>query len=65
MKPDKKSFMAGFDAGYALGQDHAGEGAGWLEAPDRYEAWKRLQTPKKTLPKKIKDSSIGDEDIPY
>lgn len=64
MKPDKKSFDAGFTAGYALGQHHAGEGGGWLEPPTRDKAWKEFQQPKKR-PKKVKKLSMDDDDIPY
>lgn len=72
MKTDKKSFNAGFDAGYALGQHHAGEGGYWLTPPTRDVAWKEFISPKKKkLVEKVNpideddDVELGDEEIPY
>ncbi len=56
-KKDKDSFMAGFSAGYALGQDHAGEGGYWLTPPTREVAWKVYITPKK----KVKKEKLSDD----
>ena len=64
MTPNKKAFDAGFDAGYALGQSHAGEGGYWLEPPTRDKAWEKFLKPKKKT-KKVKKLSMDDEDIPY
>ena len=70
MKPDKKSFDAGFSAGYALGQSHAGEGGYWLEPPTKDKAWEEFLKPKKMV-KKITpideddDIELDEDEIPY
>ena len=61
MNRDKKSFTAGFDAGYALVQHHSGEGGYWLTPPPCDVAWKEFLKPKKKLPKKVEPIDEDDD----
>lgn len=67
MNAHKKSFDAGFTAGYALGQSHAGEGGYWIEPLTRDKAWEEFLKSRKKSNSIDEDDDVtsGDEEIPY
>ena len=66
MTTEKKAFMAGFMAGYAKGQNDAGEGGHWLTPPPRDKAWRDYKTPlKKPAVSRKNDEDYYDNDSGY